>query len=197
MVRVALLLLALCLSVSAQQRNLRGNSDSNSPNRTTLRNKISYNAHGFDKSRRKAVDKSKRYLTNKGAGHLTNQLDEFESLVSIPSQIPEWIDSAFDDRHSAFIACGGKWESAARKFNPRSLHVEVMSGAWYWNNILVGGLTEGRNIKAAIVTLGGWSNPSTAYLNKFEQYARYEIGNSLGFAAGEVRETGVASPCGR
>lgn len=195
MVRAVLLLFALCLSVSAQQRALLGKADANSANKITLRHRISYNAHGFDRSRAKAAEKSKRYLTNKGAGHLTNQLDEFESLVSIPSQIPEWIDSAFDDRHSAFIACGGKWADTARKFNPRSLHIEVMSGAWTWNNILVGGLTEGRSIKAAILTIGGVADMRSAYLNKFDAYARYEIGNALGFAAGEMREIGVSSPC--
>jgi hypothetical protein len=93
---------------------------------------------------------------------------------------------------------GGKWADAARSFDPRSLRIVIKPGPWrfYWQGewIWVGGLTEGRNIRVAILTLGGWSNPGGAYLNTLYAYLRWEIGNALGFAAGAKGEIGTHSP---
>ena len=193
-------------SPTAQEINwvpFLGPSDLTARDKFSPRYGIRYNARGFDHGRRKRIDrKTPNYLIKKGAPHLIEDFQMVGNLIVAdagPSgYIPFEIDLAFEETINRWLACGGSYAGAARRFDPRSLYIQFEDRP-FWSSehgLWANGRTDGQLIEVVIITADRlFSNPKQASLKRFEDLLRWETGNALALFAG-IPYTGIASEIG-
>ncbi|HWC78289.1 MAG TPA: hypothetical protein VG778_12545 [Blastocatellia bacterium] len=206
-------LLLISIAVKAQTPSQRinwnpllGPSYSDGQVKYTPKYGIRYLANGFDRPKQKRImAKAPKYLHKKGAGHLVEAFQDFAlEMTRDESVIPRWIDEAWEEIRDRWSECGGTFARAAR-LNPRELTVVIedrpfwMTGYDFYAN----GMTDGRIIRVVNITTARLlTNPDGAYLVRFPELMRWEMGNALqvaafGYPGAVENEIGAASPCGR
>ncbi|MFP5264504.1 MAG: hypothetical protein ACLGJB_21670 [Blastocatellia bacterium] len=204
-----LLCQAICiflLYANANGQSLRpflGEPDAAAPDKVTPRHSIRYNARGYDRPRLKKIDKTSNWLTRRGLESIISEFKDYSNQMGVESQIPAWIDSAWDEIKSKWVDCGGQYASLAMRFNPRSLYVVVEPGPFWlpqWS-FYAAGSTDGRTIRA----LNVWADAEigSTWVRKFDELVRWEMGNALMLSGGKLwngkieGEIGHRSPCGK
>lgn len=183
------------------KRPFLGEANYSAPDKLTPRYNIRYNARGFDKPKAKKVDKTSRWLERHDMASIIPQFTDFANQMALESQIPEWIDSAWDAVKEKWISCGGTYAEAARRFNVRTLYVKIEPLPFYVPEmgLYAAGMTDGRLIRAINV----WANVEvgSTWVRRFDQLMEWEIGNALMLSSsirwdGTVQgEIGNQSPC--
>jgi hypothetical protein len=184
-------------------RPFLGEPDTTAPDKLTPRYAIRYNARGYDRPRLKKIDKTSTWLTRRGLESIIPEFKDYSNQMGVESQIPAWIDSAWDEIKSKWVACGGQYANIATRFNPRSLYV-VVEPAPFWLphwSFYAAGSTDGRTIRA----LNVWADVETGstWVRKFDQLVQWEMGNALMLSGGKLwngrldGEIGDRSPCGK
>jgi hypothetical protein len=204
-----LLCQAICvflLYANANGQSLRpflGEPDTTAPDKLTPRHGIRYNARGYDRPKLKKISKTSAWLTRRGFESIIPDFKDYSNQMGVESQIPAWIDSAWDEIKSKWVDCGGRYANIANNFNQRSLYI-IVEPAPFWLpswKIYGAGMTDGRTIRALTV----WADveKGSGWVRKFDQLVQWEIGNALMLAAGNMwngtidGEIGHRSPCGK
>jgi len=200
----AISIFLVCAMADAQiMRPFLGEPNYSAPDKLTPRYGIRYNARGYDKAKAKKVTKTARWLERHDMESIVPEFQDYANQMALESQIPEWIDSAWDVIKEKWTSCGGTYADAARRFNLRSLYVKVEPVPFYvpeWK-LYAAGMTDGHIIRAVNV----WADveKGTNWLRKFSDLMEWEIGNALMLSSsikwdGTIKgEIGNKSPCGK
>ena len=204
-----LLCQAICVVLfyaSANAQSMRpflGEPDMTAPDKLTPRHSIRYNARGYDRPRPKKVKKTSAWLTRRGLESIVPGFKDFSDQMSVESQIPEWIDSAWDEIKSKWVNCGDNYRNLALRFDQRSLYVIVEPVPFWvpeWKTYAVG-ITDGRTVRA--LTIWADAERGSTWLRRFDLVLQWEFGNTLMLSAGSMwngrveGEIGNKSPCGK
>lgn len=182
---LVLLPLLLCVdSANAQGSHEFLGAPREVPDSFSPRYGIRYNTQGYDQPRAKWNKKIPKWQ-KKGVPDWAVQ--EILSYPGSPDAIGAWIDDAFDQVKTQFMACGGPLAERASRVNPRDVRVTIMPSAFYepYYKILVAGAfyPTTREIKVLNIYYT-WSGENKGWLRHAKDLLVWEMGNYMGYTSG-------------
>lgn len=168
---------------------------------------IVYSANSLDRTLKvRRVEKGVNFLRKRGGQqHLINEFLNYAPQVA--SQIPRWLDTAFEETAAKGRKCGGKYAEMAAKIAPSDLRVIIRPCSFPVpeHGLIAAGMvnTDGV-IHLSVLSIAGLkTNPAAAYFQRIDNLAGWEIGNYFWHHRMKIRVTGSPdteignkSPCG-
>ena len=169
--------------------------------------------HPWKKNGKVRPAKTVKYLLDQGADHLVepfvnlaSSMQDPEGLLPAHGFMATTVDIKFDEVRDKWLACGGRFATAVRAYDPSRLRIDV-AAAPIWstelNQWLAGVTWSPTRVQVVCVTadLIRQDGPH-ATLRGFPSLVAWEIGNAVAWSAGigsadQATEVGSGSPCGR
>ncbi|MEN3331790.1 MAG: hypothetical protein V7641_1155 [Blastocatellia bacterium] len=146
------MLAAFAVMAQAQQfRPLLGPAETDEVKRTARG--ISYQSNGFDWVHFKRIKKTAKWMKASGYDNLVLDFVEIGNGTDV---MPQQIDAIYQERVTAWVACGGVYAKAAQ-LDPRRLFVTIeatpFTHPYYGPNFSIAGIVDGNNIRVVVANI--------------------------------------------